>query len=500
MESLMGNADTAAKDLVGIVEGLGKEGLSGAQLGKQRAQGIGTLGVSDLIQEARMIAAADSRVTLEQALKDLGTKINADTLKNLSPVLAKALKEGDVSAALEVENLNRKYTASITSLKDQIDNLSDFSSKTVYQQLDVIRTMEDTATNAETLADELGYTADAWDDYVKSLDAYGGADVLKEILETEMQVLEEQKRKLAEINRSKVENEKYPSQYAKWLNDRLDLEASIVEQQRMQVQLGVLSRELAEASEGRGKRTTDEILVDINSLTDKINLIDTQIDKMKRETSAWGKIANTAAESFEAGKISAFSNVIQGTQNIKEAFGNMAQAVLAALSQIIAKLIAMAIIEQGIALFDFIGFGGGGSKTKIPSGSIIYPSKRYGGIVEPPSRRYGGLISPPKFSTGGVAKGREAGYPAILHGTEAVVPLPNKRSIPVDLRGSTGDVNNVTVNVNMGQGGDAGGLGSSMEGDNNDGLQLGKVIANAVQKELQNQKRSGGILNPYGVA
>ena len=52
----------------------------------------------------------------------------------------------------------------------------------------------------------------------------------------------------------------------------------------------------------------------------------------------------------------------------------------------------------------------------------------------------------------------------------------------------------------MGQGGDAGGLGSSMEGDNNDGLQLGKVIANAVQKELQNQKRSGGILNPYGVA
>ncbi len=498
MESLMGNADTAAKDLAGIVEGLGREGLSGAQLGKQRAQGIGTLGVSDLIQEARMIAAADSRVTLEQALKDLGTKINADTLKNLSPVLAKALKEGDVSAALEVENLNRKYTASITSLKDQIDNLSDFSSKTVYQQLDVIRTMEDTATNAETLADELGYTADAWDDYVKSLEAYGGADVLKEVLETEMQVLEEQKRKLAEINRSKVENEKYPSQYAKWLNDRLDLEAKIVEQQRMQVQLGVLSRELADASEGRGKRTTDEILVDINSLTDKINLIDTQIDKLKRETSAWGKIANTAAESFEAGMISAFSNVIQGTQNIKEAFGNMAQAVLAALSQIIAKLIAMAIIEQGIAFFDFIGFGGKGTTQRPFRRGMM----RYGGIAEPPSRRYGGFVEAPKYSMseGGVARGRLSGYPVTMHGTEAVVPLPNKRSIPVDLRGSTGDINNVTVNVNMGQGGDSGGAESSMEGDNNDGLQLGKVIANAVQKELQNQKRSGGILNPYGVA
>ena len=161
----------------------------------------------------------------------------------------------------------------------------------------------------------------------------------------------------------------------------------------------------------------------------------------------------------------------------------------------------MAIIEQGLALFDFIGFGG---KKGGADGLLKYKGDyvRYGGIVEPPSRRYGGLTSPPKYSMseGGVARGRLSGYPAILHGTEAVVPLPNNRSIPVDLRGSTGDVNNVTVNVNMGQGGDAGGLGSSMEGDNNDGLQLGKVIANAVQKELQNQKRSGGILNPYGVA
>jgi len=32
------------------------------------------------------------------------------------------------------------------------------------------------------------------------------------------------------------------------------------------------------------------------------------------------------------------------------------------------------------------------------------------------------------------------------------------------------------------------------------GANVGNLVAAAVQKELQNQKRSGGILNPFGVA
>ena len=37
---------------------------------------------------------------------------------------------------------------------------------------------------------------------------------------------------------------------------------------------------------------------------------------------------------------------------------------------------------------------------------------------------------------GGIASGPESGYPATLHGNEAVVPLPNGRSIPVDIGSS----------------------------------------------------------------
>ena len=51
------------------------------------------------------------------------------------------------------------------------------------------------------------------------------------------------------------------------------------------------------------------------------------------------------------------------------------------------------------------------------------------------------------YSEGGVAKGRQAGYPAVLHGTEAVVPLPNGNKIPVELKGGGGDQNNIVINI-----------------------------------------------------
>ena len=74
-----------------------------------------------------------------------------------------------------------------------------------------------------------------------------------------------------------------------------------------------------------------------------------------------------------------------------------------------------------------LGWMGGNFETAIdaPAGSTI--------IQEPYSQaamglnqrmgRHGGVFK--EYSTGGIARGTNAGYPAILHGTEAVVPLPN---------------------------------------------------------------------------
>jgi hypothetical protein len=37
------------------------------------------------------------------------------------------------------------------------------------------------------------------------------------------------------------------------------------------------------------------------------------------------------------------------------------------------------------------------------------------------------------YRTGGIAVGPQSGYQATLHGTEAVVPLPDGKSIPVEM-------------------------------------------------------------------
>tara|TARA_B100000085_G_scaffold41054_1_gene34242 strand:+ start:1293 stop:5726 length:4434 start_codon:yes stop_codon:yes gene_type:complete len=113
----------------------------------------------------------------------------------------------------------------------------------------------------------------------------------------------------------------------------------------------------------------------------------------------------------------------------------------------------------------------------------------------------GGLVSDKvsAYNTGGIAKGPRSGYPAVLHGNEAVVPLPDGRTIPVTMQGGGGgQQNNVTVNVNVDN---EGGASSSVsQTDGKMASELGNLVAVAVQKELQNQKRSGGILSPYGVA
>jgi hypothetical protein len=53
----------------------------------------------------------------------------------------------------------------------------------------------------------------------------------------------------------------------------------------------------------------------------------------------------------------------------------------------------------------------------------------------------------PGYEKGGVARGDSAGYPVTLHGTEAIVPLPNGRSIPVEMRG--GEASETHVHLHL---------------------------------------------------
>lgn len=168
-----------------------------------------------------------------------------------------------------------------------------------------------------------------------------------------------------------------------------------------------------------------------------------------------------------------------------EAFGNVFDSGTALLGNIFSKL--------GSTLGGLLGqlFGGpeGGSALKALGTAAL-------SLFSPAGARYGGVLE--GYSTGGIAKGSQAGFPAILHGTEAVVPLPHGNAIPVEMRGGVSGTNNVVVNVSVDSNGNA--TAQTESQSSQDAGKLGQMVSQAVQRELQNQKRSGGILNPYGAS
>lgn len=128
----------------------------------------------------------------------------------------------------------------------------------------------------------------------------------------------------------------------------------------------------------------------------------------------------------------------------------------------------------------FKGFRDGG----IFSGLNGY---RTGGVLSMLGGGYKG------FAGGGVSRGRDAGYPVMLHGTEAVVPLPDGKSIPVSMGKGAGGTNNVSVNVNVDNQGNSSASTSSSNADIQ-GRAFANAITRAVQEELVIQSREGGLI------
>ena len=99
----------------------------------------------------------------------------------------------------------------------------------------------------------------------------------------------------------------------------------------------------------------------------------------------------------------------------------------------------------------------------------------------------GGVVSRPtlfKFAQGGAMRTGLMGEA----GPEAIMPLSRGANGKLGVASTGGGSTSVVVNV------DASG-NSQVAGDQNQGAQLGRVIAGAVQQELINQRRPGGLLS-----
>ncbi len=179
-----------------------------------------------------------------------------------------------------------------------------------------------------------------------------------------------------------------------------------------------------------------------------------------------GAIGNSFGESFKG--------IVKGTMTAQDALRNLfqrtADAFLDMAAQMIAKQIQMKILGIGLNFF----MGGGLAPSR---GATTGGTDRFGRDFDDPMF---GL--PPNRAEGGPVK-RGGSFIVGERGPELFTPGVSGMITPNHaLGGST----SVVVNVDA--------SGSSVEGDEQGGRELGLVLSAAIESELIKQKRPGGLL------
>ena len=196
------------------------------------------------------------------------------------------------------------------------------------------------------------------------------------------------------------------------------------------------------------------------------------IEALKLQISAAEQMRQVYSDigmSIKSGVVDAIQGAIDGTKSLGEVAANV-------LSNIANKLLDIAV---NMALFGAIsGTGSGGGLF----GGLFGGGKGGGGLgsVASNMNQYAPL---PKFAAGGTPP---VGRPSLVgeRGPELFMPGVRGSIIPNDAMG--GGSTNVVVNVDA--------SGSSVQGDQAQGKQLGVAISAAVQAELVKQQRPGGLL------
>jgi hypothetical protein len=127
------------------------------------------------------------------------------------------------------------------------------------------------------------------------------------------------------------------------------------------------------------------------------------------------------------------TSMITGTATAKEVFASFLQSVGQALSQAASQMIAT-YIAIGIAKI-FAGLGGGGGQSSVVQGVDVPVAQMPAGM-----QFANGGIAPGgfrAFANGGVVSGPTLGLVGEGRYNEAIVPLPDGKSIPVQLGGKS---------------------------------------------------------------
>ncbi|NBV27807.1 hypothetical protein EBS02_02140 [bacterium] len=235
-----------------------------------------------------------------------------------------------------------------------------------------------------------------------------------------------------------------------------------------------------------------------------------QVNEAKRELmemSSASSMAIGGAKSIGEAFGSSFKDMINGSKTVKESMASLFQSVgnyfLDMGSRIISKWIEIQAIQGLMSIFNMFapraaagegfalggpgGQGAAGSYGGAMSATSSLPSFTGGAGFQPVSM---GGFGVQRFADGGMVTGPTLGLVGEGRYNEAIIPLPNGKSVPVELgdAAATNNINsNIVVNVNS-----DGQSSSNINGSNS--VDLGRKIEGAVKQVIVTELRPGGIL------
>lgn len=444
------------------------------------ANAVGTLGIGSELSKIGNLKdpqdQADARAALIASLEKQGP--GETGLGEILPGLLEALKKGNEEDIAKYETAASIVTTNIAGIKSTTDSLATLiTPDNLLGAENTIRGLIESAATADQAATVLGQVGDQVQTVEDIFAKAGGSGAYLKSLETNRKELDRLAKEKVTLDEGMINATRLPA--AMEAQRKLELQAAIA----LNAELTKKEEKQTILNQLQLESVTPEQRIDLEAklelLKEEIRLMELKTGVAKKNSQEIDQIGQTLGNSLESNMTSAFTALVEGTKSAKAAFADMAKSIIADIARMIVKMMVMKMIKS---MF------GGADGGFLGLGKFMDLGDRYGGVRNPDGRKQQG------YATGGVARGSTSGYPAVLHGTEAIVPLPNGKSIPVEMKDSGATNNNIVVNVS------SDGQTSKTESTGPDMDKLGGAIAQAVQSELQNQKRSGGILNPYGVA
>ena len=225
-----------------------------------------------------------------------------------------------------------------------------------------------------------------------------------------------------------------------------------------------------------------------------------QLDFLTKLRDGYRGVADAIGNSFGE----AFKGIVSGSMTAQQALAGMFQSIADSFLDMVAQMIAGWIRAQAVKGLQALlgpalsaiggGLSGGGFNFPTTTGEGTNFSPNIGNDTGIPWQFANGGVAQGgfrAFASGGIVTGPTLGLVGEGRYNEAVIPLPDGKSVPVDLGGMGGAGNQITSNIVVNVNSDG---QSQSQQSGNGNAELGRKIEGAVKQVIVGELRPGGLL------